>query len=121
MNEERYASRVRQALNHGLNDISPAVARRLEAARHQALSARSRRHRNWRWQATRHRASISDSSPTTATCGKRWHSWPCCLACGFRSTWTASGTSRKSRKSTAPCLRTTCRPRLSWTRISSNG
>ena len=38
MNEERYASRVRQALNHGLNDISPAVARRLEAARHQALS-----------------------------------------------------------------------------------
>jgi Protein of unknown function (DUF3619) len=40
MNEERYASRVRQALNHGLNDISPAVARRLEAARHQALSRR---------------------------------------------------------------------------------
>jgi len=38
MNEERYASRVRQALNHGLDDISPAVARRLEAARHQALS-----------------------------------------------------------------------------------
>jgi len=38
MNEERYASRVRQALNHGLNDISPAVARRLEAVRHQALS-----------------------------------------------------------------------------------
>jgi hypothetical protein len=38
MNEERYASRVRQALNHGLNDTSPAVARRLEAARHQALS-----------------------------------------------------------------------------------
>jgi hypothetical protein len=38
MNEERYAARVRQALNHGLNDISPAVARRLEAARHQALT-----------------------------------------------------------------------------------
>ena len=38
MNEERYASRVRQALNHGLNDISPAAARRLEAVRHQALS-----------------------------------------------------------------------------------
>ena len=38
MNEERYASRVRQALNHGLNDISPAATRRLEAARHQALS-----------------------------------------------------------------------------------
>ncbi|HEX6734896.1 MAG TPA: DUF3619 family protein [Azonexus sp.] len=38
MNEERYASRVRQALNHGLNDIPPAAARRLEAARHLALS-----------------------------------------------------------------------------------
>lgn len=38
MNEERYASRVRQALNHGLKDISPASARRLEAARHLALS-----------------------------------------------------------------------------------
>ena len=38
MNEERYASRVRQALNHGLNDIPPASARRLEAARHLALS-----------------------------------------------------------------------------------
>ena len=38
MNEERYASRVRQALNHGLKDIPPASARRLEAARHLALS-----------------------------------------------------------------------------------
>ncbi len=38
MNEERYALRVRQALNHGLKDISPASARRLEAARHLALS-----------------------------------------------------------------------------------
>ncbi|MBL8419401.1 MAG: DUF3619 family protein [Dechloromonas sp.] len=38
MNEERYASRVRQALNHGLKDILPASARRLEAARHLALS-----------------------------------------------------------------------------------
>ena len=38
MNEERYASRVRQALNHGLKDISPASSRRLEAARHLALS-----------------------------------------------------------------------------------
>jgi hypothetical protein len=38
MNEERYASRVRQALNHGLKDISPASARRLEAARHLAMS-----------------------------------------------------------------------------------
>ena len=38
MNEERYASRIRQALNHGLNDIPPAAARRLEAARHLALS-----------------------------------------------------------------------------------
>ena len=38
MNEARYASRVRQALNHGLKDIPPASARRLEAARHLALS-----------------------------------------------------------------------------------
>lgn len=38
MKEERYAYRVRQALNHGLNDIPPAASRRLEAARHLALS-----------------------------------------------------------------------------------
>lgn len=38
MNEERYAGRIRQALNHGVKDIPPAAARRLEAARHLALS-----------------------------------------------------------------------------------
>ena len=38
MNEERYGYRVRQAQNHGLKDISPASSRRLEAARHLALS-----------------------------------------------------------------------------------
>lgn len=38
MNEERYGYRVRQALNHGLKDIPPATSRRLEAARHLALS-----------------------------------------------------------------------------------
>jgi hypothetical protein len=38
MNEERYAYRIRQALNHGLKDIQPAASRRLEAARHLALS-----------------------------------------------------------------------------------
>ena len=38
MKEERYASRVRQVLNQGLNDIPPAASRRLEAARHLALS-----------------------------------------------------------------------------------
>ena len=38
MNEERYGNRIRQALNHGIKDISPAAARRLEAARHQALA-----------------------------------------------------------------------------------
>ena len=38
MNEARYAYRVRQALNHGLPDIPPAAARRLEAARHLALA-----------------------------------------------------------------------------------
>ena len=38
MNEDRYASRIRQALNHGLKDIPPAASRRLEAASHLALS-----------------------------------------------------------------------------------
>ena len=38
MNEERYASRVRQVLNHGLKEIPAASSRRLEAARHLALS-----------------------------------------------------------------------------------
>ncbi len=38
MNEERYAYRIRQMLNHGTNDIPPAAARRLEAARHLALA-----------------------------------------------------------------------------------
>lgn len=38
MKEERYAQRIRQALNHGLKDIPPAASRRLEAARHLALS-----------------------------------------------------------------------------------
>lgn len=38
MNEERYANRIRQALNHGLKDIPPSASRRLEAARHLALA-----------------------------------------------------------------------------------
>lgn len=38
MNEERYAYRVRQALNHGIKDIPQSASRRLEAARHLALS-----------------------------------------------------------------------------------
>ena len=38
MKEERYAYRVRQVMNQGLNDITPAASRRLEAARHLALS-----------------------------------------------------------------------------------
>lgn len=38
MNEERYGYRVRQTLNHGLKDVPPAAARRLEAARHLVLS-----------------------------------------------------------------------------------
>lgn len=38
MTEQRYAGRIRQALNHGLQDVSPAASRRLEAARHLALS-----------------------------------------------------------------------------------
>lgn len=38
MNEERYAYRVRQALNHGIQDIPQTTSRRLEAARHLALA-----------------------------------------------------------------------------------
>lgn len=38
MNEENYGYRVRQTLNLGLNEISPAASRRLEAARHLAIS-----------------------------------------------------------------------------------
>ena len=38
MREERYAGRIRQALNQGLQDVPPATTRRLEAARHLALS-----------------------------------------------------------------------------------
>jgi hypothetical protein len=38
MNEDRQAYRIRQILNYGLQDIQPASARRLEAARHMALS-----------------------------------------------------------------------------------
>lgn len=42
MNADRYAFRVRQALNHGVKDIPPAAARRLEAARHLALTRQKR-------------------------------------------------------------------------------
>ena len=38
MTDDRFAYRVRQALNYGLQDISPATSRRLEAARHLALA-----------------------------------------------------------------------------------
>jgi hypothetical protein len=38
MIEQRFGSRVRQLLNHGLKDIPPASSRRLEAARHLALA-----------------------------------------------------------------------------------
>ncbi len=42
MNEERYAYRIRQALNHGTKDIPSAAGRRLEAARHLALAKQKR-------------------------------------------------------------------------------
>lgn len=38
MNEERTAYRIRQALNRSAQDIPPTAARRLEAARHLAIS-----------------------------------------------------------------------------------
>ncbi len=42
MNQERSAHRIRQALNQGAKDIPIASARRLEAARHLALSKQKR-------------------------------------------------------------------------------
>lgn len=38
MSESRQAYRIRRALEHGLDDIPPAALRRLEAARHLAVS-----------------------------------------------------------------------------------
>ncbi|MBS1196429.1 MAG: hypothetical protein H6R18_214 [Proteobacteria bacterium] len=38
MTEERFAYHICQGLNHSLDDISPGALRRLEAARHHALS-----------------------------------------------------------------------------------
>ena len=38
MREHQIAGHVRQALNRGLQDVPPAASRRLEAARHMALS-----------------------------------------------------------------------------------
>ncbi|MBS1188357.1 MAG: putative transrane protein [Rhodocyclaceae bacterium] len=38
MTDDRFAYRIRQTLNYGLQDIPPATCRRLEAARHQALA-----------------------------------------------------------------------------------
>ena len=61
MNEERYASRVRQALNHGLNDIPPTASRRLEAARHLALS---RQKQTAPKMVLIHAGSLSFSSPS---------------------------------------------------------
>jgi 2-keto-4-pentenoate hydratase len=47
MKEERYAQRIRQALNHGLKDLPPAATRRLEAARHLALSRQKQAVPQW--------------------------------------------------------------------------
>lgn len=38
MNEQRFGYRIRQALNHSTRDVPHTAARRLEAARHLALS-----------------------------------------------------------------------------------
>jgi hypothetical protein len=47
MIEERFGSRVRQLLNHGLKDIPPASSRRLEAARHLALARQKQSVPEW--------------------------------------------------------------------------
>lgn len=47
MNEAHQAYRIRQALNQSLNDISPASARRLQAARHLALSRQKQPEEAW--------------------------------------------------------------------------
>lgn len=56
MTEQRYAGRIRQALNHGLQDVSPAASRRLEAARHLALSRQKQTARELVVATTGHRA-----------------------------------------------------------------
>ncbi len=53
MNEERFGYRIRQSLNHGLPNVSPAAARRLEAARHLALSRQKQTAPQW-VSATQH-------------------------------------------------------------------
>lgn len=45
--EERQARRMRCALEHALPDIPPAAARRLEAARHLALSRQKQPEHQW--------------------------------------------------------------------------
>ncbi len=63
MNEERYAYRIRQALNHGLKDITPTATRRLEAARHLALARQK--------QAVGELATASQGQGTAITLGNR--------------------------------------------------
>ena len=38
MNEDRFVSRIRQALNHDLDELPQTTLRRMEAARHHALA-----------------------------------------------------------------------------------
>lgn len=57
MKEERFGYRVRQVLNHGLNNIPPTAERRLEAARHLALSRQ--KVAATQWQLATQGASLS--------------------------------------------------------------
>ena len=61
MTDERHAYRIRQALNQGLRDISPAASRRLEAARHLAVSRQKQPAR----QMSAELAGHPDGAPTT--------------------------------------------------------
>lgn len=47
MTEERFAWQLRQALNQNLDDIPPAALRRMEAARHLALSRQKSPQEAW--------------------------------------------------------------------------
>lgn len=63
MNQERQAYRIRQVLNLGLRELSPTSTRRLEAARHLAL--------------TRQKQSVAQwvLASSTGTPSKTPHSW----------------------------------------------
>jgi len=63
MTEERFAWQVRQALNQNLDDIPPTALRRMEAARHLALSRQKTPQEAWSLVAADHGAEATADKP----------------------------------------------------------